>query len=41
MEGCSTFLSHGYSILRFHEVRVLGPDAMSDKAGMLSRLISG
>lgn len=41
VEGFSTFLSHRYSISRFHEVRVLRPDAMSDKAGMRSRLISG
>jgi hypothetical protein len=41
IEGCSTFLSHCYLIFRFHEVRVRVPDAMSDKAGMLSRLISG
>src|SRR5215216_4189929 len=41
IESCSAFLSHRYSIFRFHEVRVLVPNAMSDKAGMLSRLISG
>ena len=41
IEGCSTFLSHRYLISSFHEVRVLVPDAMSEKAGMPSRLISG
>ena len=41
IEGCSTFLSHRYLISGFHEVRVLVPDAMSEKAGMLSRFISG
>jgi hypothetical protein len=40
IKSCSTFLSHRYSIFRFHEVRVLVADAMGDKAGMLSRLVS-
>jgi hypothetical protein len=41
VEGFSTFLSNHYSISRFHEVRLLTPDTMSDKAGMRPRLISG
>jgi hypothetical protein len=41
VEGFSALLSHRDLISRFHEVRLLVPNAMRDEAGMRSRLLSG
>jgi hypothetical protein len=41
IEGCSALFPHRYLISGFRKVRVLTPDAVSDKAGMLPRLLPG